>query len=208
MDWVVRWKSTTDKVWDRSILPLSFFGHYRSPLCFPQFIFSFTTIGHSMYPFPDFIIDVTAYCEVYNWVFIRKCCRQLLGSFGWSSMDGSVAGRSEDKMLLIVTWLLALALLFLFLLLLGWTSFFSGAGVGQKRLAEKPPGVNLAVHMALSIFRQLSSSWIQRGKGNPTADSRAKSPSSTDTLMVLSTDTLMVLSATFGKGWLEVFQVQ
>ena len=72
-------------------------------------------------------------------------------------------------------WTLALPLfllLLLFFLSLASLLTFSGA-LGQKRLTEKPPSVDLAVHCAPHSFKQLCWSWILSERGSPKAQSEA-----------------------------------
>ena len=59
-----------------------------------------------------------------------------------------------------VSWALALHLCLLFIFFFqGWFTIFTFSGAGQKKLTEKPPQVDLAVHCASLSFRQLCWSW-------------------------------------------------
>ena len=68
-------------------------------------------------------------------------------------LSGSRVGLSL-KLVAAGTIFLALALLLLFFFLFDWTSLFK-SGAGQKKLTEKPPVVDLAVHIASSSLKQL-----------------------------------------------------
>ena len=67
VDGVIRRKSVMNKVGNKHLLFLSL-GHYRSPL---WLVSSFIMVGYTVHSFPDFIVDIIATCEVYNWIFSR-----------------------------------------------------------------------------------------------------------------------------------------